>query len=64
MATPIKETPILYGSSSKKFNKMLMSEQNDKVSALEKERIEALVRFSEIPQQQMTEEMARYEGFS
>jgi len=44
MATPIKETPILYGSSSKKFNRILVSEQNDKVSSQEKERIEDLVR--------------------
>lgn len=44
MATPIKETPILYGSSSKKFNKILVSEQDNKVSPKEKERIENLVR--------------------
>lgn len=44
MATPIKETPILYGSSSKKFNKTLVAEQNIKVSPQEWERIENIVR--------------------
>jgi hypothetical protein len=44
MATPIKATPILYGTSSTKFNKILASERNVKVSAEEKQRIENLVQ--------------------
>ena len=43
MATPIKPTPILYGSSSKKFNEELTSGQNQKASSAERERIASLV---------------------
>lgn len=44
MATPIKATPILYGSSSKKFNKELLLEQNIKASSQERERIANIVK--------------------
>lgn len=44
MATTIKGLPILYGSSSKRFNKILLSEQDMKVSPQERERIFNLVK--------------------
>jgi hypothetical protein len=43
MATPIKITPILINESSKRFNEMLVAQQNQKVSSEEKKRMEALV---------------------
>ncbi|SDE84039.1 hypothetical protein SAMN05216464_1105 [Mucilaginibacter pineti] len=43
MATPIKATPILSGSSSRKFNQVLVSEQTQKVSTQERQRIQSLV---------------------
>ncbi|MFF5380912.1 hypothetical protein [Pedobacter suwonensis] len=43
MATPIKPTPILYGSSSQKFNRELTSGQDVKASASERERISSIV---------------------
>lgn len=43
MATPIKATPMLSGSSSKKFNRILMSEKDVKASPEEKHRISSLV---------------------
>jgi len=43
MATPIKPTPILYGSFSKDFNEELMSGKKQKASGSERERIENLV---------------------
>lgn len=44
MATPITPTPILYGASSERFNKMLLSEQDDRVSDEERNRIVELVK--------------------
>lgn len=44
MATPITPTPILYGHSSIRFNEILLAEQNIKVSVLERQRIELLVK--------------------
>lgn len=43
MATPIKPTPILYGTSSKRFNEELASGRGQKASAAERERINNLV---------------------
>lgn len=43
MASPIKPTPILYGSSSRKFNVELLSGQGNKASNEERERISNLV---------------------
>lgn len=44
MANPIKHTPFLYGSASKRFNRILTSEKNEKASIEEKERIADVVR--------------------
>lgn len=43
MATPIKITPVLKGESSKRFNKELVAQQDQKISSEEKKRIETLV---------------------
>ena len=43
MATPIKATPPLKNESSRRFNKLLVAQQNQKVSAEDKKRIEATV---------------------
>ena len=43
MATPIKITPVLKDESSHRFNKMLVAQQNQKVSQEEKKRIASLV---------------------
>ncbi len=43
MATPIKSTPILFGSSSKKFNAELVSGREKKASSDERERVKNLV---------------------
>jgi hypothetical protein len=44
MATPIKPTPFLTGSSSKKFNRILLAEKDVKVPLEEKHRIQNLVQ--------------------
>ncbi len=43
MATPIKPTPILYGSSSRKFNRELLSGQGEKAPVFERQRVQTLV---------------------
>jgi hypothetical protein len=43
MATPIKATPVLRGNSSKRFNSLLQSNENIRVSPEEKNKIFSLV---------------------
>lgn len=43
MATPIKITPFLKNESSQRFNKMLVAQQNQKISQEEKQRIISIV---------------------
>lgn len=43
MATPIKATPVLSGNSSKRFNSLLESQKNVRVSPEEKDKIFSLV---------------------
>lgn len=44
MAIPIKDTPVLSGKDSKKFNKNIETSSSNPVSAAEQERIRDLVK--------------------
>lgn len=43
MAMAIKNTPVLEEKSSERFNKLINSQKNDKISEEEKKRIKELV---------------------